>query len=75
MAHREQGHEQVSPEVRERATRMIFDHEGEHGSRWQTLTSIAAKLGYAPQTLNDRVKRAEFDIAQAATFRRAWSRR
>jgi transposase-like protein len=48
-----------SPEVRERAVRLAFDNEGQHGSRWQAIMSIAAKIGCAPQTLNDWVKKAE----------------
>ena len=47
-----------SPEVRERAVRLVFDNEGQHGSRWQAIMSIAAKIGCAPQTLNDWVKKA-----------------
>ena len=34
-----------SPEVRERAVRMVRDHEGEHGSQWSAIQSIAAKIG------------------------------
>jgi len=48
-----------SPEVRERPVRLVFDNEGQHGSRWQAIMSIAAKIGCAPQTLNDWVKKAE----------------
>ena len=48
-----------SSEVRERAVRLVFDNEGQHGSRWQAIMSIAAKIGCAPQTLNDWVKKAE----------------
>ena len=48
-----------SAEVRARAVRMVLDHEGQHGSRWQSVMSIAAKIGCAPQTLNDWVKKAE----------------
>lgn len=55
-----------SPEVRERAVRMVLDGAGPHGSRWQAVVSISAKIGCAPQTLNDRVKRAEVDSGRRA---------
>ena len=55
-----------SPEVRERAMRLVFDNEGQHGSRWQAIMSIAAKIGCAPQTLNDWVKKAEVDSGKRA---------
>ena len=50
-----------SPEVSQRAVRLVLDNEGQHGSRWQAVMSIAAKIGCAPQTLNDWVKKAEVD--------------
>ncbi|WP_246661442.1 transposase, partial [Rhizobium sp. MHM7A] len=50
-----------SPEVRARAVRMVFDHEGEHASRWAAVSSIAAKIGCTAQTLNEWVKKAEVD--------------
>ena len=50
-----------SPEVRERAVRLVLDHEREHASRWATIVSIAAKIGCTPQTLNEWVKKAERD--------------
>lgn len=50
-----------SPEVRERAVRLVLENEGQHGSRWQAVMSISAKIGCAPQTLNDWVKKAEVD--------------
>ena len=40
---------------------MVLDREGEHPSRWATVSSIAAKFGCAAQTLNEWVKKAEMD--------------
>ena len=50
-----------SPEVRERAVRMVFDHQGEHASQWAAIGSIAAKIGCSGETLRNWVRRAERD--------------
>jgi transposase len=55
-----------SPEVRERAVRLVLDNEGQHGSRWQAIRSIAAKIGGSAHTLNDWVTKAEVDSGKRA---------
>jgi len=50
-----------SPEVRERAVRMVHEHRGEYPSLWACIKSIAPKIGCVPQTLNDWVKQHEID--------------
>ena len=55
-----------SPEIRERAVRLVLDNEGQHASRGQAVMSIAAKIGCTPQTLNDWVKKAEVDSGRRA---------
>ena len=53
-----------TPERRERAVRMVLSGEGQHESRWAAIVSISAKIGCAPQTLNERVKKVEIDTGQ-----------
>jgi transposase len=55
-----------SPEVRERAVRMYFDHRPEYPSRWAAMTAIAGKLGMTPETLRKWVRTAEVDNGQRA---------
>ncbi len=50
-----------SPEVRERAVRMVQEQRGEYPSLWAAIESIAPKIGCVPQTLLDWVKQAEVD--------------
>jgi len=53
-----------SPEMRERAVRIVQEHRGEHPSLWATIGSIAAKVGCVPQTLHTWVKQHEIDTGQ-----------
>ena len=50
-----------SPEVRERAVRMVQEHRGEYPSLWAAVESIASKIGCVPQTLLTWVQRHEID--------------
>lgn len=66
IEHHEQDHELVSPEVRDRAVRLLLDTEGQHGSHWQAIGSISAKIGCSAHTLNDWIKKAEIDSGKRA---------
>ena len=53
-----------SPEVRERAVRLVQEHRGEYLSLWATIESIAPKIGCSSVTLNEWVKRADVDTGR-----------
>ena len=50
-----------TPELRERAVRMVLEHRADHSSQWATIESIAPKIGCTPQTLLKWIQRAEID--------------
>ena len=50
-----------SPEVKERAVRMVIEQTAEHGSRWAATRSVAAKLGCSPEVLRRWIQQAERD--------------
>ena len=53
-----------SPEMRERAVRMVEEHRSEHPSLWAAIESIAVKVGCVPQTLHTWVKQHEIDAGR-----------
>jgi len=55
-----------SPELRERAVRMVEEHVHEHTSQWAAIVSIAGKIGCAPQTLHTWVAQTERDQGKRA---------
>ena len=55
-----------SPEVRERAVRMVLEQRGEYPTLWAAVTSMAPKIGCVPQTLLSWVQRHEIDTGQRA---------
>ncbi|EIY0318237.1 TPA: IS3 family transposase [Escherichia coli] len=50
-----------SPEVRQRAIRMVLESQGEYDSQWAAICSIAPKIGCTPETLRVWVRQHERD--------------
>jgi transposase-like protein len=50
-----------SPEVRERAVRMVTEHRGEYASEWKAINSIAPKVGCTAETLRNWIRQSERD--------------
>lgn len=55
-----------SPEVRERAVRMVFEHERDYPSQWAAIGSIAEKIGRTAETLRKWVRQSERDQGRRA---------
>ena len=56
--------DRFSPEVRQRAVRMVLDHGGDHASQWAAIGSIAGKIGCTAEPLRKWVRQAERDQGQ-----------
>ena len=56
--------QRFSPEVRERAVRLVQEHRADYDTQWEAITSIASKIGCASETLRQWVRRAERDTGQ-----------
>lgn len=54
-------HGRYPAEVRERAVRLVLEHEHEHSSRWQAVLSVAEKMGCSAEALRKWVRQAEID--------------
>ena len=50
-----------SPEVQERAVRMVFDAKDQHPAQWAAIESIAGKIGCTAETLRKWVRQGERD--------------
>jgi transposase-like protein len=53
-----------SPEVRERAVRMVLDGTGQHPSQWAAIRSVASKIGCNPETLRSWIRKREVDAGK-----------
>ncbi|MCK4599095.1 IS3 family transposase [Candidatus Bipolaricaulota bacterium] len=53
-----------SPEVRERAVRMVLEHERDYDSQWSAIGSIASKIGCTPETLRKWVRQTEVNTGR-----------
>ena len=45
-----------SPEVKERAVRLVLEHQGEYASQYEAIRSVAGKIGCNPETLRGWVR-------------------
>jgi transposase len=54
-------HGKYPDELRERAVRMVLDHQHEYGSQWEAICSVAEKLGPRSETVRGWVRQVEAD--------------
>ena len=53
-----------APEVRERAVRLVLEHQGQYETQWAAIRSIAEKIGCSAEALRTWVRRAERDAGR-----------
>jgi len=53
-----------SPEVWERAVRLVLEHQGEHESQWAAIRSIGSKIGCTSESLRRWVRQAERNLGK-----------
>ncbi len=53
-----------SPEIRERAVKLVLEHQGEYDSQWAAIGSVAAKIGCTAETLRGWVRQHERDTGR-----------
>jgi transposase len=53
-----------SPEVKERAVRMVLDQAGQYASQWEAIRSVAGKIGCSAETLRNWVRQTEIDTGK-----------
>jgi transposase len=55
-------------EIRERAVRLVLEHQGEFPSQWAAISLIATKCGMTPETLRKCLRRADEILKAASAF-------
>jgi transposase-like protein len=53
-----------SPEVRERAVRLVLETQGQHDSEWAAIVSVAGKIGCTPESLRKWLRRTQVDTGK-----------
>jgi len=61
MTKKRQPKNTFTPEIRDRAIRMVVEQQSKHNSQWAAIESIAGKFGCSPQTLHSWIKKRELD--------------
>jgi transposase len=68
MSKKNQTKNRFSPEIRDRAIRMVMEQESKHNSQWAAIESISEKIGCSPQTLHSWIKKREVANSDPASL-------